>query len=107
MIQEQVSGAFFLWLLQEQAYLLLLTQFLLNYFLSLPEQIGVMRDNAAGRIAVYRADLERFKAHWDQLKPKDEMLETGDHAALLQCLQTIKDKQQEFQELELVRNKLL
>lgn len=80
---------------------------MLNCFLSLPEQIGLMRDNAAGRIAVYRADLERFKAHWDQLKPKDEMLETGDHAALLQCLQTIKDKQQEFQELELVRNKLL
>lgn len=67
----------------------------------------MMRKSAAGHIDVYRADLERFRAHWDQLKPKDEMLETGDHAALLQCLQTIKDKQQEFQELELVRNKLL
>lgn len=66
-----------------------------------------MRNNATGRIHVYRADLERFKAHWDQLKPKDEMLVSGDHAALLQCLQTIKDKQQEFQELELVRTKLL
>lgn len=66
-----------------------------------------MRSNAAGRIDAYRADLERFKARWDQLKPKDEMLETGDHAALLACLQTIRDKQQEFQELELVRRKLL
>lgn len=80
---------------------------MLHCFLSLPEQIDVMRNNATGRIYVYRADLERFRAHWDQLKPKDEMLETGDHAALLQCLQTIKDKQQEFQELELVRNKLV
>ena len=66
-----------------------------------------MRSNAAGRVDAYRVDLERFKARWDQLKPKDEMLETGDHASLLACLQTIRDKQQEFQELELVRNKLL
>lgn len=66
-----------------------------------------MRSNAASRIDVYKADLERFKARWDQLKPKDEMLETGDHAALLACLQTIRDKQDEFQELELVRTKLL
>lgn len=70
-------------------------------------QVEVMRSNAAGRVDAYRMDLERFKARWDQLKPKDEMLETGDHAALLACLQTIRDKQQEFQELELVRNKLL
>lgn len=66
-----------------------------------------MRSNAAGHIDAYRADLEQFKARWDQLKPKDEMLETGDHAALLACLQTIRDKQQEFQELELVRSKLV
>lgn len=66
-----------------------------------------MRSNAAAQIDAYRADVERFKARWDQLKPKDEMLETGDHAALLACLQTIRDKQQEFQELEVVRHKLL
>lgn len=66
-----------------------------------------MRSNAAGRIDSYMADLQRFKARWDQLKPKDEMLENGNHAALLTCLQTIRDKQQEFQELELIRNKLM
>lgn len=66
-----------------------------------------MRSNAAARTDAYRVDVERFKARWDQLKPKDEMLESGDHAALLACLQTIRDKQQEFQELELVRIKLL
>ncbi|KAF0030538.1 hypothetical protein F2P81_017269 [Scophthalmus maximus] len=71
------------------------------------ELVEVMRSNAAGRIDTYRADLQRFKARWDQLKPKDEMLETGDHAALLACLQIIKDKLQEFQELELVCSKLL
>lgn len=66
-----------------------------------------MRTNATSRIHAYRADLERFKARWDQLKPKDDVLESGDHASLLASLQTIRDKQQEFQELELVRNKLL
>ncbi|XP_029136209.2 dynein cytoplasmic 2 heavy chain 1 [Labrus bergylta] len=78
-----------------------------SHQLMIKEQVEVMRSIAAGRINAYRAELERFKARWDQLKPKDEMLETGDHAALLACLQTIKDKQQEFQELELVHNKLL
>ncbi|XP_056229968.1 cytoplasmic dynein 2 heavy chain 1 isoform X2 [Seriola aureovittata] len=78
-----------------------------SHQLMLKEQVEVMRSNATGRIDTYRMDLQRFKARWDQLKPKDEMLETGDHAALLACLQTIRDKQQEFEELELVRSKLL
>uniref|UniRef100_A0A8C9YIK3 Cytoplasmic dynein 2 heavy chain 1 n=1 Tax=Sander lucioperca TaxID=283035 RepID=A0A8C9YIK3_SANLU len=78
-----------------------------SHQLMIKDQVEVMRINAAGRIDAYRADLERFKARWDQLKPKDEMLESGDHAALLACLQTIRDKQQEFQELEFVRSKLL
>uniref|UniRef100_A0A671UXN0 Cytoplasmic dynein 2 heavy chain 1 n=1 Tax=Sparus aurata TaxID=8175 RepID=A0A671UXN0_SPAAU len=78
-----------------------------SHQLMIKEQVEVMRSNAAARTDAYRADLERFKARWDQLKPKDEMLESGDHAALLACLQTIRDKQQEFQELELVRIKLL
>uniref|UniRef100_A0A3P9QAB0 Cytoplasmic dynein 2 heavy chain 1 n=1 Tax=Poecilia reticulata TaxID=8081 RepID=A0A3P9QAB0_POERE len=78
-----------------------------SHQLMIKDQVEVMRNHAAGRISVYRADLERFKARWDQLKPKDEMLETGDHAALLACLQTIRDKQQEFQDMEVVRNKLL
>ncbi|XP_024132434.1 cytoplasmic dynein 2 heavy chain 1 [Oryzias melastigma] len=78
-----------------------------SHQLMIKEQVEVMRGHAAGRISAYRADLERFKLRWDQLKPKDENLEGGDHAALLACLQTIRDKQQEFQELELVRSKLL
>ncbi|XP_034460809.1 cytoplasmic dynein 2 heavy chain 1 isoform X1 [Hippoglossus hippoglossus] len=78
-----------------------------SHQLMIKEQVEVMRSNAAGRIDTYRADLQRFKARWDQLKPKDEALDSGDHAALLACLQTIRDKQQEFQELELVRSKLL
>uniref|UniRef100_A0A667ZZ86 Dynein cytoplasmic 2 heavy chain 1 n=1 Tax=Myripristis murdjan TaxID=586833 RepID=A0A667ZZ86_9TELE len=78
-----------------------------SHQLMIKEQVEAMRSNAEGRIEAYRVDLERFKARWDQLKPKDDVLETGDQATLLACLQTIRDKQQEFQELELVRTKLL
>uniref|UniRef100_A0A7N9ATV1 Cytoplasmic dynein 2 heavy chain 1 n=1 Tax=Mastacembelus armatus TaxID=205130 RepID=A0A7N9ATV1_9TELE len=78
-----------------------------SHQLMIKEQMEIMRSNAAGRINAYRADLERFKARWDQLKPKDEVFDTSDDAALVVCLQTIRDKQQEFQELELVRSKLL
>ncbi|XP_047450013.1 cytoplasmic dynein 2 heavy chain 1 isoform X3 [Mugil cephalus] len=78
-----------------------------SHQLMIKEQVEVMRSNATGRINAYMVDLERFKARWDQLKPKDDILESGDLAALLACLQTIRDKQQEFQELELVRSKLL
>uniref|UniRef100_A0AAV2J329 Cytoplasmic dynein 2 heavy chain 1 n=1 Tax=Knipowitschia caucasica TaxID=637954 RepID=A0AAV2J329_KNICA len=78
-----------------------------SHQLMIKEQVEVMRSKVASHMHTYRADLERFKARWDQLKPKDDIFETGDNAALLGCLQTIKDKQQEFQELELVRQKLL
>ncbi|KAJ3590899.1 hypothetical protein NHX12_008847 [Muraenolepis orangiensis] len=78
-----------------------------SHQLMIKDQVEMMRSNAAGRIQAYRGDLERFRARWDQLKPSDEVVETGDQASLLACLQTIRDKQQEFQELELVRLKLL
>ncbi|CAL8361611.1 unnamed protein product [Merluccius merluccius] len=78
-----------------------------SHQLMVKEQVEMMRSNAAGRIQAYRGDLERFRARWDQLKPSDEVVETGDQASLMACLHTIRDKQQEFQELELVRLKLL
>ncbi|KAM3875467.1 cytoplasmic dynein 2 heavy chain 1 [Diretmus argenteus] len=78
-----------------------------SHQLMIKEQVEVMRSNAAGRVQAYMVDLERLKARWDQLKPSDDVLETGDQSTLLACLQTIRDKQQEFQELELVRTQLL
>ncbi|XP_019714971.1 cytoplasmic dynein 2 heavy chain 1-like, partial [Hippocampus comes] len=78
-----------------------------SHQLMIKDQVEVMRSHTTDRINAYRADLERFKARWDQLKPKEELLESGDHETLLASLQTIRDKQQEFQELELMRNKLI
>lgn len=63
--------------------------------------------NAESCIQAYRLELDRFRARWDQLKPRDEVIETGDQAALLASVQTIRDKRQEFQELEVTRTRLL
>ncbi|TNN71607.1 Cytoplasmic dynein 2 heavy chain 1 [Liparis tanakae] len=78
-----------------------------SHQLMIKDQVEVMRGNASGRIDAYRGDLERFKARWDQLKPRDQALEAGDPAALLACLQSIRGQQLEFQELELERRQLL
>ncbi|XP_028975291.2 cytoplasmic dynein 2 heavy chain 1 isoform X3 [Esox lucius] len=78
-----------------------------SHQLMIKEQVAVMRSNAESRIQAYRLELDRFRARWDQLKPKDEVIDTGDQASLLACVQTIRDKRQEFQELEATRTRLL
>ncbi|CAB1349241.1 unnamed protein product [Coregonus sp. 'balchen'] len=78
-----------------------------SHQLMIKEQVEVMRSNAESRIQAYRLELDRFRARWDQLKPRDEVIETGDQAALLASVQTIRDKKQEFQELEVTRTRLL
>ncbi|KAK6296185.1 hypothetical protein J4Q44_G00338980 [Coregonus suidteri] len=66
-----------------------------SHQLMIKEQVEVMRSNAESRIQAYRLELDRFRARWDQLKPRDEVIETGDQAALLASVQTIRDKKQE------------
>uniref|UniRef100_A0A673Y6D4 Dynein cytoplasmic 2 heavy chain 1 n=1 Tax=Salmo trutta TaxID=8032 RepID=A0A673Y6D4_SALTR len=78
-----------------------------SHQLMIKEQVEVMRSNAESRVQAYRLELDRFRARWDQLKPRDEVIETGDQAALLASVQTIRDKRQEFQELEVTRTRLL
>ncbi|XP_077466766.1 cytoplasmic dynein 2 heavy chain 1 isoform X1 [Stigmatopora argus] len=78
-----------------------------SHQLMIKDQVEVMRSHTTDRINAYKVDLERFKARWDQLKPKEEMFVSGDHDTLLANLQTIRDKQQEFQELDIVRSKLI
>ncbi|KAJ7995299.1 hypothetical protein DPEC_G00243100 [Dallia pectoralis] len=78
-----------------------------SHQLMIKEQVEVMRSNVESRIQAYRLELDRFRARWDQLKPKDEVVETGDQTTLLACVQTIRDKKEEFRELEVTRTCLL
>ncbi|XP_062407923.1 dynein cytoplasmic 2 heavy chain 1 [Sardina pilchardus] len=78
-----------------------------SHQLMIKEQVEVMRSNAESRVQSYLQELQKFRARWDQLKPGHDVIESGDPEALQACVQTIKDKKAEFQELELTRNKLM
>lgn len=67
----------------------------------------MMKGNVISRINIYLQDLEKFKAHWDQLKPSDDVIETGDQDVLEKSAQIIKEKKKEFDELETVKEKLM
>lgn len=66
-----------------------------------------MRSNAETQIQAYQQELEKFRARWDQLKPSNDVIESGDQEALQKCVQTIKEKKAEFDELESTRQKLM
>ncbi|XP_043928516.1 cytoplasmic dynein 2 heavy chain 1 isoform X1 [Protopterus annectens] len=78
-----------------------------SHQLMLKEQVEVLKASVESRVKVYLLELDKFKARWDQLKPNDDIIETGDLAALEKCVFSIKEKKAEFDELETTRKKLL
>lgn len=69
-------------------------------------QVEVMKNNVDSRVKAFQQDLDKFAARWHQLKPGDEALE-GDKDKLAAAIQLIKDKREEFKELEETRKKLV
>ncbi|NWH26647.1 DYHC2 protein, partial [Grus americana] len=78
-----------------------------SHQLMITEQIDMMKGNVILRINIYLQDLEKFKARWDQLKPSDDVIETGDQDVLEKSAQIIKEKKKEFDELETMKEKLI
>ncbi|XP_040400085.1 cytoplasmic dynein 2 heavy chain 1 isoform X2 [Cygnus olor] len=78
-----------------------------SHQLMITEQIEIMKENVMSHINTYLQDLEKFKARWDQLKPSDDVIETGDHNMLEKSAQIIKEKKKEFDELETTKEKLI
>uniref|UniRef100_A0A8B9E7P0 Cytoplasmic dynein 2 heavy chain 1 n=1 Tax=Anser cygnoides TaxID=8845 RepID=A0A8B9E7P0_ANSCY len=78
-----------------------------SHQLMITEQIEIMKGNVMSHINTYLQDLEKFKARWDQLKPSDDVIETGDHDMLEKSAQIIKEKKKEFDELETTKEKLI
>lgn len=70
-------------------------------------QVEVMKGNVESRVQVYMQDLQKFRARWDQLKPSHDIIESGDHETLQRCVQNIRDRRAEFDELEKTREKLM
>lgn len=66
-----------------------------------------MKGNVKSRLQIYYQELEKFKARWDQLKPGDDIIETGQQNALDISAKSIKEKKIEFDDLEVIRKKLV
>ncbi|KAF7250799.1 Cytoplasmic dynein 2 heavy chain 1 [Varanus komodoensis] len=77
-----------------------------SHQLMIKEQIEVMKDNLMSRVNIYFQELEKFKARWDQLKPSNDIIETGHHDLLQKSAEMIKEKKTEFDELEDTKQKL-
>ncbi|KAF4787703.1 hypothetical protein TURU_168391 [Turdus rufiventris] len=78
-----------------------------SHQLMIAEQVEMMKGNVLSRINIYLQDLEKFKARWDQLKPSDDVIETGGQDVLEKSAQLIKEKKIEFDELKTVKEKLI
>ena len=66
-----------------------------------------MKGNVRSRLQIYYQELEKFKARWDQLKPGDDVIETGQPDTLDKSAKSIKEKKVEFDDLEVIKKKLL
>uniref|UniRef100_W5K866 Cytoplasmic dynein 2 heavy chain 1 n=1 Tax=Astyanax mexicanus TaxID=7994 RepID=W5K866_ASTMX len=78
-----------------------------SHQLMIKEQVEVMKESVLTRVQVYLQDLQKFHLRWEQLRPSDDVIESGDHAALQRSLESIQEKKEEFNELEETRKKLL
>ncbi|XP_013915709.1 PREDICTED: cytoplasmic dynein 2 heavy chain 1 [Thamnophis sirtalis] len=78
-----------------------------SHQLMIKEQVEVMKSNVKTRVNTYLQELEKFKARWDQLKPSDDVIETGHHDVLQRSAEIIKEKKIEFDELEDAKQKLV
>lgn len=66
-----------------------------------------MKGNVKSRLQIYYQELEKFQARWDQLKPGDDVIETGQQNTLDKSAKLIKEKKIEFDDLEVIRKKLV
>ncbi|KAG8523219.1 Cytoplasmic dynein 2 heavy chain 1, partial [Galemys pyrenaicus] len=78
-----------------------------SHQLMIKDQIEVMKGNVKSRLQIYYQELEKFRARWDQLKPGDDVIETGQQNTLAKSAKSIKEKKIEFDDLEVIRKKLV
>ena len=65
-----------------------------------------MKNNVDSRVKGFQQELDKFAARWHQLKPGDDALE-GDKEKTAAAIQIIKEKREEFKEMEENRKKLM
>nr|XP_026693267.1 cytoplasmic dynein 2 heavy chain 1-like isoform X1 [Ciona intestinalis] len=70
-------------------------------------QISVMKAGVESRVDSFLAELDKFSARWNQLKPGDDVIESGDKERLANAVKAIKDRKDEFAELNHTKEQLL
>ena len=65
-----------------------------------------MKSNVESRVKNYEVELDKFSSRWRQLKPGNNTLD-GDRDKCLQAVKTIKEKKEEYDELEKTRLALM
>ena len=65
-----------------------------------------MKSNVDSRVKAFKQDIEKFAARWHQLKPGDDALD-GDRKKCEAAVKIIKEKKQEWEELEKTKETLL
>ncbi|XP_070553238.1 cytoplasmic dynein 2 heavy chain 1-like isoform X2 [Ptychodera flava] len=78
-----------------------------SHELMVKEQVEVMKSNVTSRVQAFEQDLDKFSARWHQLKPSDDLLDSGDKEGCMKAVSSIKEKRAEFDELEKTRASLL
>ena len=64
-----------------------------------------MQSKVESEVKTFCQDLSKFTSRWQQLKPKDDILE-GDMQACANALASLKERRTEFNELVLAAKKL-
>ncbi|KAJ8297986.1 LOW QUALITY PROTEIN: hypothetical protein KUTeg_024517 [Tegillarca granosa] len=77
-----------------------------SHQLMVKEQVEVMKTNVDSRVKAFKQDIEKFAARWHQLKPGDDALD-GDKKKCDAAVQVIREKRQEYEELEQRRKTLI
>ena len=76
-----------------------------SHQLMVRDQVEVIKGNVKTEIKNTQQNVEKFAARWNQLKPKDDLL-FGTTKQLLDAIQSIKDRKNEFEELDKEMKKL-
>lgn len=66
-----------------------------------------MKTNVEARKESFEQALSKFAARWHQLKPGNDILESGDQTRCQQAVASIKERKQEFSDLDNMRAKIV
>jgi len=66
-----------------------------------------MKTNIESRVEAFEQELSKFAARWHQLKPGNDVLDSGDRGRCMQAVTDIKERKLEFLDLDNTRAKLV